>query len=588
MSTTLAIADDQGDWTHAQAVALQSLGLDNPTPPEMQMFLHVCQRTGLDPFARQIYMVRRDGRQVIQTGIDGLRLIARRAVDAAGEALGYEPTQWCGRDGAWTDVWLAEDPPAAARVVVRRAGQPFDAVALFDAYAGRKRDGNLNRMWQAQGALMIAKCFTGDTEILTDSGFVRLDEFRADVDQVAQVTDQGLELVQAEFIAQPYAGEMIASNGDMLNFKVTPNHDMVTTHGKVEAGAMYATTTTRGPWRIPMRVEATRSDDPTWADDDLRLAAYITADGSWNGTKVKIEVSRAYKRKALDLLSPERTYVRHSAGQIAQGRTRTVRSNFDKAGYSFPGDRIDRLVDREKSIDVRALMELSPRQARIFVDAWIEFDGHQNKRTGVRRLFTSREDHVRAFELAAVHAGYSVNVPRIRENDLSDRDGYMITVSSVDPIKVIKPRGDQPGVVREQNADGVVYCVRVPSGKVIVRRNGFSMVCGNCAEALALRKAFPQDLSGLYTSDEMHQADNPAPSSSAAPAEDPAPIVHMSTDEVQEYLDQVAAATTREELAALWEAGRAANAPESVAHAINQRAAQINAAEAAGHGGQQA
>ncbi len=48
------------------------------TKEELFLFLHVCHKTGLDALCRQAYAIKRGGRMCIQTGIDGLRLIAER------------------------------------------------------------------------------------------------------------------------------------------------------------------------------------------------------------------------------------------------------------------------------------------------------------------------------------------------------------------------------------------------------------------------------------------------------------------------------------------------------------------------------
>lgn len=160
--STLAIRDEQDFFNSNQLAALRQLGVEEASNADLGVFFHQCQRTGLDPFARQIYMVGRwtkDGmKYTIQTGIDGFRLVGRRAADARGETLEVTDTEWCGGDGVWCDVWLDDAPPAAARVAIIRNGGRFPAVALFREYAQTKRDGNLTQMWAEKGALMIAKC----------------------------------------------------------------------------------------------------------------------------------------------------------------------------------------------------------------------------------------------------------------------------------------------------------------------------------------------------------------------------------------------------------------------------------------------
>ena len=174
-AAALAIRPGQIMWDDYQMAALDQLGLKDASNADRAVFLHQCQRTGLDPFSRQIYMIGRQEKQrdgtwrtkwTIQTGIDGFRVNRDRAERLAGVRGTLGRAVWYDHEGNEFKVWVRREPPAACEItytVYNAAGRgtPYTSVLMFAEYVQTK-DGKAIAQWATKPAHMLEKCTEAD------------------------------------------------------------------------------------------------------------------------------------------------------------------------------------------------------------------------------------------------------------------------------------------------------------------------------------------------------------------------------------------------------------------------------------------
>lgn len=166
MSDVMKVDNKEIAWNKDQIDAIKNVLCPNLTDNELTLFSQICKKTGLDPFSRQIYVIKTKvwdsstrsnvDKMQTMTSIDGFRVIAERSNDYAGQVGPF----WCGPDGIWKDVWLMKYAPSAAKVGVLRKGfkEPLFRVCLFSEFAKTNKEGQILGQWKTMPTVMLAKC----------------------------------------------------------------------------------------------------------------------------------------------------------------------------------------------------------------------------------------------------------------------------------------------------------------------------------------------------------------------------------------------------------------------------------------------
>lgn len=176
---------------------------------ELRLFAMVANRSGLDPFAKQVYAVKRKGRVTFQTGIDGYRSTAERT----GEYLGSDEPEY----GPWVEKPYGH--PEWSRVVVHRAGRnPQPATAYWDEFV--PADGQ-DAMWRKMPRNQLAKCAEA-LALRKAFPFLLADVYTTEEMQQADSRDAA-EARAAEVAAIPTARDRVAARRAALAPDVAPD-----------------------------------------------------------------------------------------------------------------------------------------------------------------------------------------------------------------------------------------------------------------------------------------------------------------------------------------------------------------------------
>jgi hypothetical protein len=355
--------------------------------------------------------------------------------------------------------WLKIFPKGILSIV----SDTFDLWKLITEYLPANKEAIMKR----EGKLVIRPdCYSEDTLFLTNYGWKNIDAIKQGA-LVAQVEEDGsYTFVQpSRIIDEPYEGEMYKYTDfhGKMDLLVTPNHRMVYKqfdNWKVD----YAENCKPNNYTKQFIRSAKAVNKGRKLSFIERLNIAFQADGSYQTgvtSSIRFSFSKIRKIQRLENLLRENN-IEYTTYNLGDGKTEfNIKIDKSQVSKDFNWVNINNLCSNwcQEFIE-----ELSHWDSSIRNDGRIKFD-------------TTNTAVIYTVELIALSSGYGCLISEY-EDERSELFSKVYTAN----ILIENKLGGQSVQVEKTTYKGNIVCVTVPTGRVVVKRNRCTMVCGNSGD----------------------------------------------------------------------------------------------------------
>ena len=320
-------------------------------------------------------------------------------------------------------------------------------------------------------------CFSGDTEILTEDGFV---EFKM-YDGITPVAQYNIETQEISYV-DPLDFRMIPNQkvcvfeNENTSLKLTPNHECII---QVQNGKKYMK-------KVPFEELAGHGQSKyAWVnagyykyekcwfikDDMTRLVACFVADGSYSESKTQIRFGFTKKRKIERFRNMvDRLGVDYD--EKVQGKLKVTYFTISDFDYVC---NMKRYCTADKTLLKPAMTELNPL---VYLEEASHWDGHVNH-TNLITVSSTNRSTLDSMQIMAVQSGVRARLYKVKDERDNVSDTWTLSYNlNKKPLSRFESKDID--LRTHHNTNHNVYCVTVPEHNIVIRHNGKVSIQGNC------------------------------------------------------------------------------------------------------------